>query len=186
MAGCYFAAGRYWGKLIAQGMGESKEKKTPFFAATFEIVGKVDLAKPDGDLLDCPNGQRTIYLYITDKTVDRVIEDLKALGYDKPAFRFLDPETPGFVDLSGREIGLYCTHEEYDGKFREKWGIHRDGAGPKIEPLDQKGLKALDNLFNKQLKALAVPAEPAKAADPATNHAPETVPPGVPDDEIPF
>src|SRR6185312_8836763 len=187
MAGPYYEQGRYWGKLKAQGMGESKEKKTPFFAASFDILGRVNLQDPQGELPRCPQGERTVYLYITDKTVDRVIEQLAALGYSKPGFRFLDPETAGFVDLSGNEVALFCEHEEYQGKMKEKWGIHQDRGRPTLEPLDQKGLKALDNLYGKQLKALAKPEAEAAAA-PKAETKKETVPPNgdIPDDDIPF
>lgn len=183
--GTRYEAGRYWGRLKAQGMGKSKDKGTPFFAATFEIVGKVDLRDPEGELLACTPGDCTVYMYITEKTGARVIEELALLGYDKPSFRFLDPETPGFTDLAGREVALFCSHEEYNGDMKEKWGIHRErGIGG--EPLDQTGYKQLDALFGKQLKSLA-PKAGTRTAAPAKANA-ETVPPSgdVPDDDIPF
>jgi len=181
-----YEAGRYWGRLKSQGMGKSKDKGTPFFAAVFDILGKVNLQDPDGDLLPCPQGECTIYMYLTEKTAGRVIEELGMLGYNKPSFRYLDPDAPGYVDLSGAEVALFVTPDEYNGNIKEKWGIHRD-RGISGEPLDQAGFKQLDNLFGKQLKAIAQ-ANPKRSEVPKSQ-AQQTVPPepqGPPDDEIPF
>jgi len=171
----YYNSGRYWGRIVRQSLGQSKEKKTPQFCIHFQILGQVDLADPDGNLIPCQGYERTVFRYITEKTVDYLIEDLQRLGIELPhaSWRYLDPDQQGFVDLSGKECEFYCEHEEYEGKPKEKWGLSRGGGQLTIEKMDEKAIKTLDNLFGKKLKELA---KPKRAAPPAeTAHKAEQV-----------
>lgn len=142
--------GRYWVRITRQALGESNNGNAQA-VISFNVMGKINLADPDGDLLHCPDGERSIYLVITEKTVDRVIEDLKKLGYTKSSFRFIDPNVEGHHDFTGFEFAAYCTIEEYKGKEREKWRVAGDGL--QVKPIDAKEVRKLDNLFDKKLKA---------------------------------
>lgn len=184
-----FQPGKYLGRVTGQGLGESKDKRTPFFGLSVDILGKINPMDPQGDLLPCPGGQRTVRLWLTDQTADRSIADLQRLGFTGSSFRQLDPASPGGWSIIGADIELYCSQEpdsRSPGEMQEKWGIAREG-GLKLEPIDQSGVKKLDALFGKQLKALSKSA-PARA--PAERAAQEqTVPPepgGPADDDIPF
>src|SRR5688572_29622211 len=117
-----YEPGRYWAKITRQAMGQASTGN-PQFVLSFLVVGKVDPTKPDGELIACPQYERSIFRTITEKTVDYLIEDLKTLEYDKPSFKFLDPETEGYQDFTGKELEVFCRHETYNGKQQEKWGI---------------------------------------------------------------
>ena len=161
-----YEVGRYYGRVTRQAMGETSNGNAQF-VLSFLILGKVNLADPGGELLACPQGERSIYRAITENTIDFVMDDLRALGYTKPSFKYLDPETPGFVDFTGKELEFFCSHEADNrdgrsGELREKWGIAR--AKSQVKPLDAKKARGLDALFGKQLKALAADAAPSTAA----------------------
>lgn len=174
--GPQYEVGRYYGRVTRQAMGEAKTGN-PQFVLSFVILGKVNLADPEGELLSCPQGERSIYRTITEGTIQFVIEDLQALGYTKPSFKYLDPATPGFVDFAGKELEFFCSHEtdNRDGNLREKWGIAR--AKREIAPLDAKKARNLDALYGKQLKSLAADATPSTAAVAGRTPATMTEPP---------
>jgi hypothetical protein len=182
MSGPYYSVGRYWGKITQQALGESKEKKTPFFAIRFIVTGKVDPADPQGDLIACEQYERTLNMYLTEGTIEFVTRDLEKLGFQGDSFKYLDPSTPGFHDFTGVEGAFYCSHEEYEGKAREKWSLAKEGGTKlEVEPLESKQVRALDNLFGKHLKGLkkAAPKSEVKQPEPVGAGAP-------PSDDIPF
>lgn len=196
-----YEVGRYYGRVTRQAMGETSNGNAQF-VLSFLILGKVNLADPGGDLLTCPQGERSVFRTITDKTIDYVIEDLKALGYTKPSFKYLDPGTPGFEDFTGKELEFFCDHkldnrDDHQGELREQWGIARASSGPKVNPLDAKKARGLDALFGKQLKSLAADAAPSTAAPKGRSPATMDEPPvedgnralqeaAAGDDDIPF
>lgn len=183
MSGPYYSVGFYWGKITQQALGESKEKKTPFFALRFMVLGKIDPADPNGELIACEKYERTINMYITEGTIEFVTRDLGRLGFEGDSFRFLDPNTPGFHDFTNTEAAFYCSHEEYEGKAREKWSLAKEGGAKlEVEPLETKQVRTLDNLFGKHLKGLkkqATPKSEAKKPEPVAAGA-------APTDDIPF
>ena len=183
MAATYMP-GRFWGKVTAQALGESKQKKTPQFALQFSIMGRIDPANPEGELLPSDQSERTVYLYITDKTIDFVTRDLERLGFHGDSFSDLDPRSPGFHDFTGAETGLLCEHETYEGKVHEKWSLARSAVGLDCEPMDAKRVRELDSLFGKNLKGIKKPTvkptekkpEPVVAGSRPDHH----------EDDIPF
>jgi hypothetical protein len=161
--GVYYDEGPYWGKIIRQAMGETRNGN-PQFVLTFEVVGKVDPTDPTGELISCKKYERSVFRVITEKTMPYFVEDLEVLEFTKPSFKFLDPNVDGFVDFSGREMEFYCSHKEYEGQLREQWGISGQQKQMEIKPLEPKKLRDLDNLYGKQLKGLAK-AAPAPPVD---------------------
>lgn len=158
-----YEPGRYWCKVTGQAMGKSKAGNAQFILS-FAVVGKVDPSDPGGELIACPKNERRMFLTITEKTGEYVIEDLKRLGYQKQSFKFLDPERDGYHDFTGHEFEARCDPNEYEGKTTEKWRVASDGYKP--EPPDANDIKKLDMLFGKQLKE-AFPAEkPQRSAGP--------------------
>lgn len=172
--GPVYSVGRYWGRALSQSFGKSKNKGTPQFSITFDIKGAVDPSNPEGELLRCEEGQRTVFWYLTEGTMPYVLEDLERLGFNKPSLRFLDANVNGYFDFAGIEQELYCKHEAYEGKRKEKWSLSNPRAGTiEAEPLESNEVRKLDALFGKGLKALAakapetapVASEPERASD---------------------
>lgn len=154
----FYQPGNYLGRITTWGLGKSKNKGTPEFQIRFEVLGKINPNDPEGQLLPCTQYERTIYRYITTGTKDFVIEDLEYLGYDKPSFRYLDPNVDGSHDFSNREIKVRCDHEEYQGEVKERWALDRGHTLKEVEPLDSKAVRELDALFGSSLKKAAAPA----------------------------
>jgi hypothetical protein len=163
--------GKYLGRIVDYGVFQAtagRQHQTAFVAA--ELIGRYDLGT--GELVPCPAETRTYSKAITPKTIDWVLADLQAIGYDRDGFRYLDPEVPGAATLFGREIDLDCTHEVYDGKSYERWSIHRERTR---EKLGRDELSKLDARYRDKLKRAFGGAKPA------------VVPVSAPDaDEVPF
>lgn len=134
------------------------------------------------DFLD-DNGNpltRTVYMVLTDKTVKYVADDLeRVFGYVPEKWSHLSPDSPSFVKLLG-DVMLYCKHDEYDGKLKEKWSFSDPTRGMRPAPAPEQ-LMTLDAMFGAALagKKKAPKAAAAPKAEPAT-----TAPKG--NDDIPF
>jgi hypothetical protein len=182
-----FDEGRYWVKVLSQALGKSKKKGTPEFALRVLVMGRVNPEQPDGDLLPCNKAERTIYLYITEGTAEYVIRDLERIGFDKPSFKFLDPNNEHFHDFAGSEFEAFCDHEEYEGKQNEKWRFAKPRGQSDVAPLEASEVRKLDSLFGKQLSKVGKKnGSPPKAEKPAASAAIEDRPPPPTDDDIPF
>ena len=163
----YFDKGRYIGQLTNQQLGKTSNGN-PQIVLTFNIIGKVDLSDPQGALLDCPKYERTVYRVITNKTIDYVLKDMEAIGFEGNSFGQIDSSMPGFQDLRGKEIELFCDHDNYEGKEKEKWGIYTEFEGAKVEKLEAADVRKLDTLFGKALKDRKPATPPVKHAGEAS------------------
>lgn len=192
----YYEPGRYWGKVTNQQLGVSGSGNAQI-VITFRVLGKVNPADPDGDLLPCLNEyERSVFRTITDKTIEWVQQDLEKLGFDGDSFGQIDLQHSHCCDLRGTELAFSCTHEadnraEYAGVLRERWSIASDSGAPQVKPLDSKALRQLDAMFGKSLKAIkknGKKAEPAEELPPLTaaNLAAETAAAIAKDDGVPF
>jgi hypothetical protein len=64
----------------------------------------------------------------------------------------LDSKSPNHQNLAdGREISVFCQHEEYRGQWKEKWGISTGAVG--LDPIDPHKAAEIDNLMGKVLRA---------------------------------
>lgn len=147
--------GFYRGTLIAAGVSESKEKKTPFVFLTFEIHTKVTMGE-DSPLDNTET--RDVMMYYTENTEERVENDLKKLGFNG------DFSNPQFNDdlYSEEGVKLYCELEEYKDKLQERWNLCSLGGKVK-EPAP----KSLIQKMNAKWKAHQGKfAEAPKAARP--------------------
>jgi hypothetical protein len=161
-------SGKYRGRVVDYGVFEStagKQHKTVFVA--FELLSKY--ASDTEALIPCPGEKRTYIKAITPKTIDWVLADLKAIGYDRVAFRYLDPEVPDAVNLFGREVDVDCDHEVYEGKTRERWSIHRE---PSRKKLGRDELAALDAQYADNLRRAFGGAKAAVAPAPDADEVP--------------
>jgi hypothetical protein len=176
-SGPFYNEGPYEGEVTKQSLGVTGEKNTPAFILTCRIVGKIG---PDGVSYQVDaEYERTLYLYLTEKTKDFTLEKLKVLGFNKSSLKFLSPDVSGYVNFVGNVVPLYCKHEEYNGKMREKWSISTPREEKPIEPIKSQDLSKLDALFGRGLREIAAQAEPPKK---------EAVPSGAPasGDDVPF
>lgn len=181
----FYEKGLYLGVVQNQYMGKSKDKGTPFFALEVIIEARIF---PGNDVQSVDRNQRTIYMYLTDATIEFVTDQLVHIGYNNSSLAFLDPQKPGFHDFKGKEIELWCGQETYNNDTKEKWSISMPREAP--PPLDPKDIRSLDALFGKAMRtkkpaAKAAPAPEEPGGGTVTALAP---PPGQrpPPDEIPF
>jgi hypothetical protein len=147
--------GRYWVKATGQGVGKAGTG-TAFFELGILVRGIINLNNPDGDLLPCDPGERRIRMYLTEATAEFTIENLEAIGFDKPSLKFLDPSTPDYHNFTDKEFEALCLHEagtgENKGKTFEKWSVYTRKERQPLEPVAASELSKLDALFGKQLQ----------------------------------
>ncbi len=140
--------GKYRGRIRDYGVEQSQAgQQHPTVFLNFEIVGQYD--PTTGELLSCPTASRTYRKAITPKTIGWLLADLKAIGYDKPGLEYLDPETPGAIDLFDHEIDVVCEHDTYEGQTRERWSIHRERTRERVR---RDVLASLDAQYSDQIR----------------------------------
>ena len=142
-----FEPGQYVGKVTRWALVKAKnENKTPQFAITFLPLGRINPQNPDGDLLPCPEVERTVFRPITGNTAGWFLRDLKQLfEYPHESFVPLDPDGPDPFDFRDKEFPTVLTYEDYEGKSREKWNF---AGGLNVgEPMSQAEVRKLDALF---------------------------------------
>ena len=155
--GPYYAPGRYWGKIVDHSLEKTKTGK-PQIIVRFAVIGAVDPANPEGNLISTGNPQeRTVYRVITEATKPYVEADLERLGFDGDRLSQLCLTNPDHVDLRGRELAFFCQHEaDQNDTMRERWSLAFDKKR-EIRPLEAKELRQLDAMFGKALKKTPVP-----------------------------
>src|ERR1051325_3445137 len=118
-----FEPGQYWAKVTGWVLVKAKnENKTPQFAITFLILGRLNPQNPDGELLPCAEAERTLFRPITDKTASWLLRDLEEFfEYPHQSFTPLDSEGPEPFDFKDKEFTVVLTYEEYEGQRREHW-----------------------------------------------------------------
>jgi len=182
-----FDEGKYLCRVTRQALGETKNGN-PQFVLSFDPMGMVDSRNPEGDLIACPNYERSVFRSITKKTVDWVLDEVKHLcelaGIKESlsGFEYLDPNTSGFFDFTGVEFEATCSHETWEGKTREKWSIWTGGS-MEVTPLDNSKARKLNSLYGKELKSKFPNGARKSEKKPAQQ---EAAPAGPPDDDIPF
>lgn len=173
--GPQFERGLYRCTIISQALGESNTG-TPQFVFRFRIEALVSGDQEFG----ADEGERTCYVYLSEKTMEFAVRDIKSLGFDKNSLRYLDPKIAGFHDFVGQSVQMYCKHEMYDGKTREKWNISNPTA-LEVKPVEASKLRDLDNLFGRALKASGPVKSTVRQPQPAAVFAN-----GITDDDVPF
>ena len=187
----HYDEGNYQCTITSQGFASSKAKGTPYFFVRFRT----------GDNMY----ERECQCWLTEKTVDKLVNWLTNLGIAAEKWSDLDPCEGGQISLVGMTVELQCQHEDsQDGsKVYEKWELPYDPFAKAQPPMEAKQVRDLDRLFGSALKpdkakmiAKASAAAPSPAADPGREHQPvhqpvsEGVGTGykgpVNDDEIPF
>jgi hypothetical protein len=122
----------------------------------FTLVGAYDPAT--GALGECASESREYLKAVTDHTIDWLLADLRAAGYDRPSLAAFDPEAPGAADLFGRELDVVCDHEAYEGVTRERWSVHRE---PRRQKAGRDELARLDALYADRIRKVFGDGRPA-------------------------
>jgi hypothetical protein len=141
-----FEPGQYLGKVTRWALVKAKnENKTPQLALTFLPLGRFDPQRTDGELLPCPELERTVFRPITDNTAGWLLRDLKQFfEYPHESFVPLDPDGPEAFDFRDKEFPTILTYEEYEGKTRERWNFA--GGLNMGDPMSQAEVRKLDTL----------------------------------------
>ena len=154
----HYQQGLYECRVIAQGFDVSKEKKTPCFWLRFvpESYDARELTE---------SYEREIRLWLTDGTIDRVVEQLRNLGWQGSDFAELEPDGGhSFEDLV---IKVRCTHQQEDDKVYENWELpssfqsceHKSGMTRKLNALFgaklKNGAKPKPKSIDEEVKELA-------------------------------
>ena len=156
--------GKYRSRITDYGVTQSQGgQQHPTVFISFELIGQYD--PETGELQPCDPETRSYFKAITPKTINWLLADLKAIGYDRPGLEYLDPEVPGAADLFGREIDVACEHEIYDGRARERWSIHRERTREKI---GREGLARLDAQYGDQIRRVLGVGDASVDPTPAT------------------
>lgn len=169
----HYEPGRYRLKIVGADLGEA-ENGTPHIELYLEVLGRYE-----GQQLQAVTGPgRTAFLSITDVTIGTlnnpgwVAQTLTDLGFDWSFGRF--DHYPAYQRLLGQERDGECKHEEWNGEYREKWGVYRNSRSP-LKPASAETGKALNAKFGPLMKQLAkrtgsappAPQRPANGRAPA-------------------
>ena len=129
-------------QIVAQGFTNSSTKGTPGFYLDFQPEG--------GEYI------RKITLWITEKTVDKLVDWLGSQGVTVDKWSDLDPESGDHTSLVGTTSKFECKHERsQDGsKVYEKWDIPFVGGLMPVKPMEKSAVRALDRAFSSALKSL--------------------------------
>lgn len=172
----FYAEGRYLCEIVDQGLSTAK-------SGNMQIVFKVKVLEGTQPARDVKQYERSIYLTVTEKTMEYLVPKLQALGYHRDALRFLDLSQSQHHDLRGQQAEIFCKHEEgNDGNLREKWDIASSQSKPlDLVAPDSKVLRQLDALFGRQVKNSGGVVKPV-----AAKAAPADEPQEVDDSDVPF
>jgi hypothetical protein len=136
----YYAPGRYKCRIIEQGFNEARTGTEQFWLR-FQVLGRIE---PFNDSLE--KYSRTAYFPITERTADRVMQDLHTLGFRGAGFDGVDPRIEGFHNFVDLQVELDCSHEDgQDGAPRERWQV--PGIG---RPIDGGRVLELNRLLSKK------------------------------------
>lgn len=179
MAEIYYPAGKYQCRIKQQGFDTTSTGK-PQFVLTFDVT-----AYESGDPI--AQKERAYYKVLTEKTMEYFAKDMLNLGVEVTALRMLDPSTPGYTSLEGKEALMYCQHStDQNGNPKEEWApafARREMKAPPPAAMSQ-----LDMLFGRAMKSAGVTSKPAPAARPAAAPRSEMTPAlvAMTDEDVPF
>lgn len=183
----FYQQGVYVCEVLQQALSEST-KGTPVFLLKFQVLG-APVAGSDNYEPVRQSYERTMYLYITEKTMEFFSEKMRTLGFGGDSLGQLDPESPNHVSFVGNQFDAYCKHEPgQKGGMREVWDVSRGSSALDVVPVAAKKLRQLDQLFGRAVGKQA-PGRTAKGAGSTPPAAPPAVysdDTEITDDDIPF
>jgi len=151
--------GTYKGMIIGVDLGEASTG-TPQIEVYVELSAQIT-EEGNSYVFD----SRTVYLPVTDQTIGDsdnigwVLKVLKHIGWSGKSFQDFD-------GIEGREITLYCKHEEnQEGMEREKWSINVPRS-QSLTSMNKKDRRSLDAKFKSALKWVQSDQTKTKAKKP--------------------
>ena len=175
--GPFYDQGIHVGEVLQQGLTKASTG-TFQFVLTIKVLGVADPRDTTSYTPHRNQFQRSIYMAITEKTIEFVVPSLEVLGYEGTSFAALDPSHPDHQSFVGKTFDFLCMHEaDQDGNQRERWSVARTAKLPELQPLESREMRQLDALFGKALSAKKKP--PVSVPGDANEL-------GVTDDDIPF
>jgi hypothetical protein len=166
---------RYLGRIVNQGLSQSREKKTPCAIIRFEVLGRV--TGPGTEEAVEHNYERDCTIWLTEKTLEFAERDLNNLGFgDFYTLEQINLTHPDCINLTGKEVEFYCQHEaakDGSGKVYERWSVALQGGKStplEFSPVERPEVRRLDALFAKGKKTtkpmpVAVTAKNAHGAE---------------------
>lgn len=142
-----YAQGKYLVRTTRIELCQSAKKGTPQIMVAFEPLNRVD---DKGEFQPCPEGRGLLFLYLTDKTIDRTAKDIATIGYRGP-LEHIDPDNPDYSDQAGLEFEAECLHDSYNNTLREVWRVAGSG-GPVNQPLGKTAAAMLFEQFGERFK----------------------------------
>lgn len=189
-----FEAGNYVAEILDHSITKATTGNLQL-VVSIRPIGKVNADTPDGDLDECPQGKtRTMYLTITEKTKERRMAELRAIGFEGKSPVVLDRTVSGsaFVSLAGKHAPVTCAANVWAGKENERWEFNIPGVGAvQATPIDNEAARYLAMMFGDT--PTTEPTKPANANANANKNKPKAAT-GAPakgagfsdDSEIPF
>jgi len=170
--GPFYSVGLHVGEITKQGLSKTSTGK-PQFVLGVKILGQ---PSADGVVPWQQQYERTVYMVLTDKTIDFATENLKRLGFTGTSLSQLDPSNATFQSFKGNQVELWCKHEpDQQGQMRERWQVSNGGINAiSGDPLDQREMRQLDTLFGRALRTGTPPSPSAYTNTEIT------------DDDVPF
>lgn len=178
-SGPFYEVGLHVGEITSQAVTKASTG-TKQFVIGVKILGAVNVK---GEMVaHRQQYNRSIFWAVTEKTVPFVIEKLNTLEFEGTAASQFDPHHPHHVSMVGRQVDLWCRHEQrQSGEWGEKWDVSTGGGGREYEELPAKEMRELDALFGKALTGAKKAQQPA-SYQPGSAEADL----GITDDDIPF
>jgi hypothetical protein len=182
----FYAEGVYRCEVIQQGL-------TTASTGTMQIALKVKVLEDNQGPMP-QQYERSVFLPVTERTMEYLVRKLEALGYTRDSFRYLDLQEANYHDLRGTVAEFYCKHEsDQSGELREKWDVATGGGSKALElkPPQASELRRLDALFGRAKKATVGNGGPkpnGNASRPATPQQPPDFPNPleISDDDVPL
>jgi hypothetical protein len=136
----YYDAGLYKCRIMDQGFGEASTG-TAQFCVRFLVLEQTEPSRDNIGMFS-----RIAYFPITDKTADRVMDDLYTLGFKGDNFESIDPRIEGHHSFVGKEVELMCSFKDDNtGTPRERWGFRGTGR-----PLNRDRVRKLNRFLTRR------------------------------------
>jgi hypothetical protein len=175
--GPFYQVGVYVCEVVSQAIGEAGTG-TPQFILRVKVIGVPITGTSEYETVR-QSYERTIYMPITDKTMQFFEENMERLGFDGDSLAQLDPSTPNHISFVHKMIDCYCKHEENQkGESMERWMISRGAPAIEAVPVPLAKMRKLDALWG---KARGKSGRTVVPSSPLRDQSQE-----ITDDDIPF
>jgi hypothetical protein len=167
--------GKYQATLMDYGIVQ-KDKQKPSLNVVIKVTGKYDAVIPDKIVNREPPLTRTMYLPITENTIEMLKEQLVVMGLKETfrGFATLDKTHSQAALKIGAEFPVWCKHNTYQGKTNERWSP----SMMKQKPIEssQDAIDRLDDLFKPKLVEMTMEMDISPDASSEQTSSPEFPP----------